>query len=441
MPPVVSTSDWKFALRALRSRNYRLFFSGQSISLIGTWMTRIASSWLVYRLTGSAFLLGIVGFAGQIPAFIMAPLAGVWVDRWDRRRTLVVTQVLSMAQSLALAVLALAGVITIHELIWLSLLQGLINAFDMPARQAFVVEMIENRADLGNAIALNSSMVNSARLIGPAIAGVLVARVGEGYCFLIDGISYIAVIVSLLLMVVRRADARPVRTSAWHDFAEGWRYVSRFAPIRSLLLLLTLISLVGQPYTVLMPVFASKVLHGGAYTLGFLVAASGVGALAGAVTLALRRSVLGLGRVVFISAMLFGAGLIGVGMSRWLWLSMALMFVTGLGMMRHMAATNTILQTIVEEDKRGRAMAFYSMAFMGMAPFGSLLAGSLASRIGAPNTLILGGAWCVLGGVWFAAKLPGIRALIRPIYIQLGILPELAEGVHAASALQTPPET
>lgn len=313
MPLAGTTSDWKFAIRALQSRNYRLFFSSQSVSLIGTWMTRIATSWLVYRLTGSALLLGMLGFAGQIPAFVLGRIAGVWVDRWDRRRTLVVTQILSMAQSLALAALALPGIITIHEVLGLSLFQGLINAVDMPARQAFVVEMIEHRADLGNAIALNSSMVNAARLIGPAIAGVVVAALGEGYCFLIDDISYIGVIVSLLLMSVRPAETARKRTTAWRELAEGWRYVSRFKPIRSLLLLMTLISLVGQPYSGLMPVFASKVLHGSSSTLGFLVAASGVGALAGAVTLAMRHTVVGLGKVVFVSAILFGAAWSGSG--------------------------------------------------------------------------------------------------------------------------------
>ncbi len=440
MPLAGTSSDWKLAIRALRSRNYRLFFGGQSVSLIGTWMTRIATSWLIYRLTGSALALGIVSFAGQIPAFVLGPIAGVWVDRWDRRRTLVITQILSMGQSLALAALALPGIITVPEVLALSLFQGLINAVDMPARQAFLIEMIERRSDLGNAIALNSSMVNAARLIGPAVAGVVVAALGEGYCFLIDGVSYIGVVASLLLMSVRPAATVRRPTTAWRDLVDGWQYVSRFRPIRSLLLLLMLISLVGQPYTVLMPVFASQALHGNSYTLGFLVAASGVGALAGAVTLAMRRTVVGLGRVVFVSAMLFGAGLIGFGLSSWLWLSLSLMLVTGFGMMRHMAATNTILQTIVEEDKRGRAMAFYSMAFMGMAPFGSLLAGLLATRIGASNTLVLGGAGCVAGGVWFAAQLPAIRAIVRPIYVELGILPELAEGVQAASAMQTPPQ-
>jgi MFS family permease len=434
-------ADWTFALRALRSRNYRLFFTGQSISLIGTWMTRIAASWLVYRLTDSAFLLGLVGFAGQIPALAFGPFAGVWVDRWDRRRTLVVTQALSMAQSLALAVLALANIITISEIIWLSLFQGLINAFDMPARQAFVVEMIENPADLGNAIALNSSMVNAGRLIGPAIAGVVVAAVGEGWCFLIDGFSYSGVILSLAAMRLTRRRASPPRTRVLHELAEGWRYVSRFAPIRSILLLLALVSLVGSPYTVLMPVFASDVLGGGAHTLGFLMAASGVGALSAAVSLAVRRSVLGLGRVIPISAVLFGAGLAGFALSKWMWLSIPLMFVTGFGMMRQMAASNTVLQTIVEQDKRGRVMSFYSMSFLGMAPFGSLFAGMLASRIGAPLTLLSGGAVCIAGGVWFARQLPRVRQLLRPIYAQLGILPEVASGLQSATALQTPPET
>lgn len=435
-------ADWTFALRALKSRNYRLFFSGQGISLVGTWMTRIAASWLVYRLTNSAFLLGVVGFAGQIPALVLAPVAGVWVDRWDRHRTLIVTQALSMVQSLALAALTLAGAITISELIWLSLFQGFINAVDMPARQAFVVEMIENRADLGNAIALNSSIVNAGRLVGPAIAGVLVAAAGEGWCFLVDGISYIAVIISLLMMTVRRREPARADTRVLHELAEGWRYVSQFPPIRSILLLLALVSLVGSPYTVLMPVFASNVLHGGANTLGFLMAGSGVGALTAAITLAARRTVLGLGRVIPLSAGLFGVGLIGFGASRWISLSLALMFLTGFGMMRQLAASNTVLQTIVEPDKRGRVMSFYSVAFLGIAPFGSLLAGALASRVGAPLTLISGGVLCVAGSLWFARKLPLLRELIRPIYAELGILPvEVAAGLQSATALQTPPET
>jgi MFS family permease len=435
-----SYSHWQFALRALRARNYRLFFGGQSVSLIGTWMTRIATGWLVYRLTGSPFLLGIVGFAGQIPTFVLGPFAGVWVDRWDRHRTLVVTQVLSMLQSFALAALALAGRITIADIVWLSLAQGLINTFDMPARQAFVVQMVDHREDLGSAIALNSSMVNAARLIGPSVAGVIIAAFGEGYCFLVDGVSYLAVIASLLAMRLAPAHPPAPRKAVMHELKEGWQYAMGFAPIRSILLLLALVSLVGMPYTVLMPIFAGKVLHGGPHTLGFLMGASGVGALAAAMALAARRSVLGLGRLVAISAATFGAGLIGFGLSRMLWLSLLLMLITGGSMMQQMAASNTILQTIVQEDKRGRVMSFYSMAFMGMAPFGSLLAGALAGRIGAPRTLMLGGSVCLLGAAAFAFYLPKVRQLVRPIYSELGIIPEIAIAVQSASALRTPPE-
>jgi len=429
-----------FAIRALRSRNYRLFFTGQSLSLIGTWMTRIATSWLVYRLTDSAFLLGVASFAGQIPAFFIAPLAGVWVDRWDRHRTLAVTQVLSMLQSFALAALALTGVITVWDIILLALFQGLINAFDMPARQAFVVQMVNDRNDLGNAIALNSSIVNAARLVGPAIAGLIIAAVGEGYCFLIDGISYIAVIASLLAMRSLPFPSRKQRQHVLHELNEGWRYVVQFIPIRSIFLLLALVSLVGMPYSVLMPVFASSVLHGGAHTLGFLMAAAGIGALTSGITLALRKSVVGLGKMIPISSALFGAALIGFGVSRWLWLSLILMLFAGFGLMQQLAASNTIVQTIVEEDKRGRVMAFYAMSLLGVAPFGSLLAGALAERIGAPATVIVGGALCLAGAIWFARLLPRLRKTIRPIYVDLGILPELAEGLQSATALQTPPE-
>ena len=439
--PQREKSAWMFALRALGYRNYRLFFGGQSISLIGTWMTKIATSWLVYRLTGSAFLLGIVGFAGQIPTFALAPFAGVWIDRWDRHRTLVVTQVLSMVQSLALAGLALGGVITVSEIIWLSLVQGLINAFDVPARQAFVVEMIEGREDLGNAIALNSSMVNAARLVGPAVAGVLIAGVGEGYCFLIDGISYIAVIIALLAMKITRNSTLELPPKAmWHDLREGWSHVVHSAPIRSVLLLLALVSLVGMPYTVLMPIFAGSVLHGGPHTLGFLMGATGVGALAAAIFLATRKTVLGLGRIIPISAAVFGAGLIGFSFSRTLPLSLLLILISGGGMMEQMAASNTILQTIVDDDKRGRVMSSYSMAFMGMAPFGSLLAGSAATHIGTPNTLLVGGILCLGGAAWFALYLPAIREAVRPIYRRLGILPEITQAMETVSLLQIPPE-
>ncbi len=420
-----NAARWRLLMRALRSRNYRLFFEGQIVSLIGTWMTRVATSWLVYRLTGSALLLGLTGFAGQIPILFLTPFAGVWLDRWDRHRTLVVTQILSMLQSFALAALALGGIITVWEIIALVLVQGAINAFDMPARQAFVVQMIERREDLGNAIALNSSMVNGARLIGPAVAGVVIAAVGEGYCFLIDGFSYMAVIASLLAMQVAPARARGEYRRLTSELSEGWRYVKESAPIRSVLLFLALVSLVGMPYTVLMPVFAGAILHGGPHTLGFLMAASGLGALTGAVTLAMRPSVLGLGRVIAWSAGLFGAGLIGLGLSRVLWLSLLAVAAAGFGMMRHMASSNTILQTIVAEDKRGRVMAYYSMAFQGIAPFGSLAAGAIAAKAGAPWTILGGGALCLGGAAWFAWRLPRLRRVVHPIYAELGILPPL----------------
>jgi MFS family permease len=436
-----------FLLRALRHRNYRLFFSGQSISLVGSWMTRIATSWLIYRLTGSALLLGLVGFAGQIPSFLLAPVAGVLVDRWDRHRLLVVTQTLAMVQSAALAVLALAGVINLWHVLALSLFQGVINAFDMPARQSFVVEMVEARADLPNAIALNSSMVNAARLLGPSIGGILIAAVGEGWCFLLDALSYIAVIASLLLMRLPRHE-RKVKAGApiLPELKAGWAYVVSSAPIASILVLLTLVSVVGMPYTILMPIVASTVLHGGPHILGFLMGAVGVGALSGAVFLASRRSVLGLGRIVPIATVLFGVGLVGFGLSRHLWLSLPLLVVAGLGFMVQMSASNTLLQTLVDDDKRGRVMSFYSMAFVGTAPFGSLLAGFVADRIGAPLTVVLSGAGCLLGALWFASRLPSLRERVRPIYVERGILPPISPisaisaGIQSATELSVTPE-
>jgi MFS family permease len=418
------------AWRALRSGNFRLYFGGQTISLVGTWMTRLATSWLVYRLTGSALLLGVVGFAGQIPTFLFAPLVGVWVDRLDRRRVLVVTQILATLQSLALAYLTLARHINIREIIWLSAFQGLINAFDMPARQAFLVQMVDDKQDLGNAIALNSSMVNLARLVGPSLAGGVIALSGEGYCFLIDGVSYLAVIASLLAMRLDSVRARPTTDSMRAQLQEGWAYVSGFAPVRTILLLFATVSLMGWPFTVLMPIFAGRVLKGGPHTLGFLMGAVGVGALASALSLALRRTILGLGRMIPLSTAAFGIGLILFGMSRILWMSLILMLVCGFGMMQQMAASNTIIQTIVEDSKRGRVMSFYAVAFVGMAPFGSLLAGTLAHAIGAPRTVILSGVCCVAGAAWFATQLPTIRKLIRPIYMDLGILPPVTAVIQ-----------
>jgi MFS family permease len=429
-------TDWRLVARALRHRNYRLFFGGQGISLIGTWMTRVATGWLVYRLTGSAFLLGLVSFAGQIPTLFLGPFAGVWVDRWNRHRVLLFTQTLSMIQSFALAALALAKIITVNEIILLNLFQGAVNAFDMPARQAFVIEMVEQPEDLGNAIALNSSLVNAARLIGPSVAGLLIALAGEGCCFLIDGISYLAVIASLLAMVVTVREREHAHGSVLSELRDGWIYIRGFRPIWWILLLLALISLVGMPYTTLMPIFAGRILHGGANTLGFLMGATGVGALIGAVRLAARRSVLGLGRLIPMTAAGFGASLFVFSLSRYQWLSMLLLVVTGFCFMQQMASSNTILQTIVEDKKRGRVMSFYSMAFQGVAPFGSLIAGAAASRIGAPLTLLIGGAICIAGAALFASQLPVLRRLVRPIYVQMGVIPEVATGIQAASALQ-----
>jgi MFS family permease len=327
-------------------------------------------------------------------------------------------------------VLALARIITVPELIWLALLQGLVNAFDMPARQAFVIQMVEQRADVANAIALNSSMVNAARLVGPAIAGVVVAAVGEGYCFLIDGISYIAVIVSMLLMRIAPTPVPTQRRRVLHELMEGWRYVTGSVPIRSILLNLSIVSFFDGPHAVLMPIFASQILRGGPHTLGFLMASSGVGALAGALLLAMRRNVIGLGRQIVFTTALYGAALMAFAFSRWLWLSLLVLPLAGFGMMQQMAASNTILQTIVDDEKRGRVMAFYSMAFQGMVPFGSLLAGAMAARTGAPATVMASGAACVLGSLWFASRLPAIRRVVRPIYVKLGIIPEIARGLE-----------
>ena len=417
---------------AFRSRNYRLYFAGQSISLIGTWMTRLATSWLVYRLTDSAFLLGVTGFLSQIPALFLSPLAGVWVDRWDRHRAMVITQVLAMLQSLALAALTLSGHVSMPWVLFLTLMQGLINTFETPARQSFVIQMVEDRADLSNAIALNSSIVNAGRLVGPAIAGLVIAAYGEGFCFLIDGLSYIAVVYSLLAMKNLRPGLRNPPKHVWQELTDGWRYIVGSAAIHWILLMLGLVSLIGMPFSVLMPIVADKVLGGGAHTLGFLTAATGLGALACAVTLAMRQSVVGLGRSLGFAALLLGGSLILFGLSRSFWWSMVLMFGAGYGMMQQIVGSNTILQTIVADDKRGRVMSFYSMSVFGFLPIGSLFAGSIAARIGAPETLILGGALCVLASVWFFGRLPSIRRVLRPVYLEMGIMadPAAAESLE-----------
>lgn len=425
-------------LRALRSRNYRLFVAGQSVSLVGTWMQQVAMSWLVYRLTGSALLLGVVGFTSQIPTFLISPVAGVLADRWDRRRLLLGTQILAMLQAGFLAVAVLTGYIQVWQIILLSLVLGIVNAFDIPIRQSFVVEMVDYREDLGNAIALNSSMVNGARLVGPSIAGLLVASVGEGICFTLNAVSYLAVIMALSAMRIQPGShrQRPKR-KILHELVEGAKYTFGFGPIRSILLLVAFISLMGMPYAVLVPVFAKEILKGGAHTFGFLMTAAGCGALAGTVYLASRKSVLGLGRLIVKAAVIFAVGIAAFSLSRNLMLSMAALAMSGFGAMTLVASSNTILQTILEEDKRGRVMSFFTMAFIGMAPFGSLAAGAIADAIGPQNTILIGAFFCLAAGVLFARELPHIREKVRPIYIRMGIIQEVAEGMECGA--EAPP--
>jgi len=407
--------------RALAHRNYRLFFYGQSVSLVGTWITRVAISWLVYRLTGSKLLLGIVSFAGQIPTLLLAPLAGVVVDRHNRRRILIWTQAGSLVQSVLLAVLTLLDLITVPQLVVLQLVQGVINAFDTPARQALVVEMVTDRSDVPNAIALNSSMVNGSRVIGPAVGGVIIAAVGEGWCFAIDAVSYVGVLISLAMM---RLEPRPHPPGMplLDDLRSGFRYVRDSVPIRSGLMLLAVVSTAGVPYTVLMPAVVAETLGGGPDLLGWLMGASGAGALAGALYLANRHTVVGLGRVIFIGALTFGASLVAFSSARTVWLAAPLLALAGAGFIVQAASTNTIIQTIVDEPFRGRVMAFYTMAFFGSVPVGSLIAGVVATSVGATMTIRLGGFICIAAGLWFASRLPALRAAIRPIYITRGII-------------------
>jgi len=415
-------------LRALRSRNYRLFVAGQGISLVGTWMQQVAMSWLVYRLTGSAFLLGVVGFTSQVPTFLIAPFAGVLADRWDRRRLLMINQTFAMFQAAFLATAVLAGFAQIWLIVLLSLLLGVISAFEIPIRQSFVVELVEHREDLGNVIALNSSMVNGARLIGPSVAGVLVATAGEAVCFIINSISYLAVIVALAAMRIAPRPPRTQQRHVLHELREGFGYAFGFAPIRSILLLIAFVSLMGMPYAVLVPVFAKEVLHGGAHTFGFLMTAAGSGALVGTLYLASRRNVVGLGRVIVLAVILFAAGIALFAVSSYLPISLAALAMAGFGSITLVASCNTILQTILEEDKRGRVMSFFTMAFMGMAPFGSLGAGAMADAVGVRYTLLIGAIFCVVGAAIFARNLPKIREKIRPIYVRMGIIREVAFG-------------
>jgi MFS family permease len=414
--------DFKYLPPALRSRNYRLFFGGQGISLIGTWMTQIATVWLVYHLTNSPLMLGVVGFTSQIPNFLLTPFGGVLVDRFPRQRILIVTQILAMVQSLTLAALALSGVIQLWHLLVLSLFQGMINAADAPARQAIVTELVDRPEDLANAIAINSTMFNGARLIGPAIGGLLIARVGEAYCFLIDGLSYIAVIIALLAMRFEQKKMPTITGSPLERIKDGFNYAFGCPPIRAILLLSAIVSFLGMQYTVLVPVFADKILQGDAQTLGFLMAASGVGAISGGIYLVTRTTVVGLGKLIILGPALLGMGLIVFALSRYLPLSLIAMLFIGLGTILQIASGNTVLQTIVDDDKRGRVMSIYTMSFLGVVPFGNLLGGTLADRIGVTPTLIFAGSACLLGSFYFSRQLPALGKIVREIYLRKGII-------------------
>ena len=407
-------------VRSLKHRNFQLFFSGQMISLVGTWMDNIAEAWLVYRLTGSSLLLGTVAFAGQFPIFLLGPIGGLAADRFDRRSIIVATQTSSMILAFILAFLTLTKRVTVWEVILLASLMGVVNAFDVPARQSFLVEMV-GREDLMNAIALNSSMFNSARVIGPSVAGILVASIGEGWCFFANAVSYIAVIAGLLMMRVQRSAIEEHDASPLEHILEGFRFVRNTAPIRTLLLLTGAISIVALPYSVLMPIFAARVLHGNARTLGVLMGATGVGALLGALALASRTKLQGLARLVAISCASFGTSLILFSLSRYYPLSVLLLVPVGFFVMVQMAATNTLIQAMVPDRLRGRTMAVYSMMFLGMSPIGALLSGTVADRIGAPWTVAIGGIGAIVGGAIFARNLPKIRVQARELIIAQGL--------------------
>jgi MFS family permease len=412
----LTESRFRSTVRALRHRNFRLFFTGQLISLIGTWMQTVAQSWLVYRLTGSSALLGSVNFAAQIPVFLLSPAGGLVADRHSRHRIVIATQAASMLLAGALAALTLSGHIQVWEIFVLSALLGVVNAFDIPARQSFIVEMT-SREDLINAIALNSSMFNGARIVGPAVAGITVAAVGEGWCFFANAVSYIAVIVGLLMMRMAPFQRRASEASAFGHILEGFQFVARTTPIRALLLLVGLVSLAGMPFSVLMPIFADRILHSGARGLGILMGVSGGGALIGALILASRLSVRGLGRWIAIAAGVFGAALMMFAYSRWFWLTAALLAVAGFCVMIQMGSSNTLIQSMTPDRLRGRVLAAYSMMLMGMAPIGALLAGVLADRIGAPATVAAGGVACGIGAGVFAMHLPEIRREARELIL------------------------
>lgn len=428
------------SLRALAHRNYRLFMAGQAVSFIGTWMQQTAVAWLVYRMTESSFLLGLVAFCGQIPAFFLAPIAGVLGDRMDRRRTLFVTQGVAAAQATALVLLMWSGRIEIWQIIALSTVLGVSNAFDMPNRQAFLVDMAPDRADLPNAIALNSTMVNLSRLIGPVVAGAVIALWGVTACVALNAVSYIPVFYALSAMRDLPLHPRPAPSPVRKGLVEGFAYAFGFPPIRALLLIVGMLSLLGMPVITLLPVFAKDILHGDATLFGYLASASGAGSLTAALYLARRRSVVGLGNVIAAAAGLFGAGMIAFSFSTSVPLSLGILLLTGFSMMLLLASSNTLLQTIVDDDKRGRVMSMYTMAFMGTAPLGSLLAGTLASRLGAPMAAQLCGVGCLLGAAAFATRVSALRAQVMPIYERAGLVPPMTAAVQTATQLTAAPE-
>jgi len=417
--------------RSLRHRNYRLYLTGQLVSVCGTWMQQVAQSWLVYRLTGSATLLGIVGFATQIPVFGLGPIAGVIIDRYSPHRVTVLTQSAALVQALLLSLLTLMGWVQPAHIILLGFVLGIVNAFDMPARQALVNQMVDAK-DLSNAVALNSSMINAARIVGPGLAGIVVARVGEGACFTINAVSYLAVIMALLAMKLpKKSDESARQFSIAHSLVEGLRYTLATVPIRDVLLLLGLVGFMGMPYMTLMPVFAAQIHKSGADALGLMLGAVGFGALIGALFLAQRATVLGLGRIIVVATLGFGLGLIVFTVSRVFWLSLVILMGVGFGWMVLIAASNTALQTLADNEMRGRVMSLFSMMLVGMAPFGSLLAGWLADRIGAPLVVATGGAFCAVAGVIFARELPRLRAAARPILVARGIIVDPTAGDEA----------
>ena len=430
----IASGLWSM-VRAFRHRNFRLYFGGQSISLIGTWVQQVALGWTIYELTHSSLLLGVVSFAGQLPLFVVTPFAGVLVDRWNRHRTLIVTQTLSMLQAFALALVVSMHMLNVWNLIGLNLFAGIILAIDLTARQAFIVDMVGSGHDLPNAVALNAFVINGGRMLGPAIAGLLLTIVTPAVCFFLNAISYVPVIAALFAMRVKKHVQLAEQGRAVDDLIEGVRHSLGFPPIRAVLLLVALVSLLGMPYAVLMPIFAAEVLHGGAHTLGLLMTAPGIGALLGTIYLASRKSIRGAGIRVVAGAITFGAGLIALGVVHSLPLALIALGFVGLGMIVQLATSNTVLQTIVDDDKRGRVMSLYTMAVMGMTPFGSILGGALAHVIGVPTTFLIGGAICVGGAILFATKIRVLRPMVLPIYARKGIIPEIAEGLQSASSL------